>query len=140
MIKEISNGFTLLIRGPARITLLEGQISVIGKIFDSKASLSASEDTNMDDPNVIIIPSSHCYPIFAIENATIEVYTNNEENLTLIEENSISPRWMEIKDLVIKELKLAGEKGALVEISGTEEETRRTKSRLIKLVKGLKLL
>ncbi len=105
MIKEISNGFTLLIRGPARITLLEGQISVIGKIFDSKASLSASEDTNMDDPNVIIIPSSHCYPIFAIENATIEVYTNNEENLTLIEENSISPRWKEIKDLLIKELK-----------------------------------
>jgi len=105
MIKEISKGFTLLVRGPARITFLEGQISVLGKIYDSKMRLSESEESNMNNNNVIIIPGAHCYPIFAIENATLEIYTNNEENLTLIEENSISLRWKEIKELIIKELK-----------------------------------
>ena len=105
MIKKIDKGHTLIVRGPARITLLKGEITVIGKKFVSKKEIDTSEDTNIGNNNVIIIPSAQCYPIFATEESSIELYTNIEENLTIIEENTISPRWVEIKDAIIENLK-----------------------------------
>ena len=33
MIKNIQKGHTLLVRGPTRITLLEGKLEVLGKII-----------------------------------------------------------------------------------------------------------
>lgn len=105
MIKKIDKGYTLVVRGPTRITLLEGQITVIGKIFVSREEINTSEETDVGNKNVIIIPSAQSYPIFAIEESSLDIYTNSEENLTIIEENTISPKWAEIKDILIEDLK-----------------------------------
>ncbi len=101
MIKDVSKGHTLLVKGPARITLLEGKIDVFGKIFLPEKEESSSAGIN----DVLIVPSAHSYPIYALEKSVLEIYTKNEDNLINIEENSISPIWNEIKDSIIKELK-----------------------------------
>lgn len=101
MIKDVSKGHTLLVKGPARITLLEGKIDVFGKIFLPEKEESSSAGIN----DVLIVPSAHSYPIYAVEKSVLEIYTKNEDNLINIEENSISPIWNEIKDSIIKELK-----------------------------------
>ena len=103
MIKNINKGHTLLVKGPARITILEGKIDVFGKIYLPEKGSSSGSSTN--DGNVLIIPSAQIFPLFALDNSKLEVYTNFEENLKLIEENSVSLRWIEIKDSIIKELK-----------------------------------
>ena len=33
MIKNVNKGYTLLVKGPARITLIEGKVEVFGKLF-----------------------------------------------------------------------------------------------------------
>lgn len=103
MIKNIKKGYTLLVKGPARITILEGKIDVFGKIYLPEKGSSSGSSTN--DGNVLIIPSAQIFPLFALDNSKLEVYTNFEENLKLIEENSVSLKWIEIKDSIIKELK-----------------------------------
>ena len=102
MIKNIKKGHTLLIKGPARITLLEGRIDVFGKIFLPEKEKS-TEISNLND--VLIVPSAQSYPIYAIEKSKLEIYIKSEENLKIIEENSISPKWSEIKDSILEELK-----------------------------------
>lgn len=103
MIKNISKGHTLLVKGPARITILEGKIDVFGKIYLPKKDLSRDSSTN--DGNVLIIPSAQVFPLFALVNSKLDAYTNFEENLKLIEENSVSLNWIEIKDSIIQKLK-----------------------------------
>ncbi len=105
MIKKIDKGHTLLAQGPARISLLEGKIDVFGKIFLPEKELESSKSSDLNKKNVLIIPSAQSYPLFAIEMSTLEIYTHAEENLSIITENSISPKWIEIKDSIIKELK-----------------------------------
>ena len=62
--------------------------------------------SEFDEDNVIIIPGANHYPLFALEKSKLEIYTSNEiENLTLIEENSISNRWVEIKDTLLEYIK-----------------------------------
>ena len=107
MIKNIDKGYTLIVRGPARITLLKGQITVMGKPFVSTEETDTSEEIDIENNNVIIIPSAQSYPIFATEESSLDIYTNSEENLSMIEENTISPKWAEIKDSIIKDLKQA---------------------------------
>ncbi len=101
MIKNIEKGHTLLVIGPARITLLEGKIDVFGKIFLPEKEKSSPE---LNDESVLIVPSAQSYPIFSIDDSKLEVYTNFKENLIEIEENSISPKWIEIKDAIIKDM------------------------------------
>ncbi|MCK4379746.1 MAG: hypothetical protein KAW51_01320, partial [Candidatus Lokiarchaeota archaeon] len=101
MIKSIEKGHTLLVKGPARITLLEGKIDVFGKIYLPEKETS-SEKT--EDKNFIIVPGAQVYPLYTIDDSKLDVYTNFEENLKEIEENSISPKWIEIKDAIIKEM------------------------------------
>jgi len=101
MIKSIEKGHTLLVKGPARITILEGKIDVFGKIYLPEKESSSSK-TN--EENFLIIPGAQVYPLFSINKSKLEVYTNFEENLKEIEENSISPKWIEIKDSIIKEM------------------------------------
>ncbi len=101
MIKDVSKGHTLLVKGPARITLVEGKVEVFGKIFIPEKS--PSESSNLND--VLIVPSAQSYPIYAVEKSKLEIYTRTEDNLINIEENSISPDWSEIKDSIIKALK-----------------------------------
>jgi len=103
MIKNIKKGYTLLVKGPARITILEGKIDVFGKSYLPEKGSSSGSPTNVG--NVLIIPSAQIFPLFALDNSKLEVYTNFEENLKLIEENSVSLKWIEIKDSIIKELK-----------------------------------
>ncbi|MFX1379125.1 MAG: Clp1/GlmU family protein [Promethearchaeota archaeon] len=103
MIKDVSKGHTLLIKGPARITLIEGKVDVFGKIFTPGTEKAPLESSNLND--VLIVPSAHSYPIYAVEKSKIEIYIKTEENLINIEENSISPNWSEIKDAIIKIIK-----------------------------------
>ena len=106
MIKNIQKGHTLLVKGPTRITLLEGKLDVLGKIISPEKKNSKSNLSEFDEDNVIIIPGANHYPLFALENSKLEIYTSNEiENLTLIEENSISSRWVEIKDTLLEYIK-----------------------------------
>ena len=105
MIKNIDKGNTLIVKGPARVTLLEGELDVLGKILQSKKKKSSSNTPNGENENVLIIPSAHCYPFYAIDNIQLEIYTSNEENLKEIKENSISPIWVKIKDDLIAQLK-----------------------------------
>jgi len=100
--KNIKKGNTLIVKGPARVTLLKGELDVLGKIFRSDKGNSSS---NEEDENVLIIPSAQCYPFYANDNIQLEIYTSNEENLKEIEENSISPIWIKIKDELIAQLK-----------------------------------
>ncbi len=92
MIKEVTQGHTLLIKGPARITLVEGKIEVFGKIFSPKRS---------EQDNMLIIPGGNKYPLYAIDKSKLDVYTTISDNLMEIEENTISPKWIEIKDKII---------------------------------------
>ncbi|MFX1390224.1 MAG: Clp1/GlmU family protein [Promethearchaeota archaeon] len=103
MIKNINKGHTLLVKGPARITFLEGKVDVFGKIFQPEKEPGSSEASNMN--NSLIIPSAQSYPIYAVEKSRLEIYIKNEDNLENIEENSISPKWNEIKSSIIKQLK-----------------------------------
>ncbi|MFX0005018.1 MAG: Clp1/GlmU family protein [Candidatus Hodarchaeota archaeon] len=103
MIKNISKGHTLLVKGPARITLVEGKVEVFGKIFTPEQEKSSVEKTSIND--VLIIPSAQSYPIYGVEKSKLEVYTTIEDNLIDIEEDSISSDWHEIKDSIIKTLK-----------------------------------
>ncbi|MFX1259742.1 MAG: Clp1/GlmU family protein [Promethearchaeota archaeon] len=106
MIKNLEKGHTILTRGPSRITLLEGKLEVFGKeILPKKENLSL-DLSEFEDESVIIIPSAKSYPLFALENSKLEIYTSNEnENLKLIKENSISSKWIKIKDLILEEIK-----------------------------------
>ncbi len=101
MIKSIEKGHTLLVKGPARITLLEGKIDVFGKIYLPEKETSSEK---INDKNFIIVPGAQVYPLYTIDDSKLDVYTNFEENLKEIEENSISPKWIEIKDAIIKEM------------------------------------
>ncbi len=103
MIKNINKGQTLLIKGPARVTVLEGKIEVLGKLFRPEKESFNNPLTN--NTNVLIIPSAQTYPLYGVEKSKLEIYTNIEEFVKLIEENSISNEWIEIKDLIIKALK-----------------------------------
>ncbi|UCC18194.1 MAG: hypothetical protein JSV62_08740, partial [Promethearchaeota archaeon] len=69
MITHVSKGHTLLIKGPARITLVEGKIEVFGKIFIPEEEKSSSEVSNLN--GILIVPSAHSYPIYAVEKSKL---------------------------------------------------------------------
>lgn len=105
MIKNIKKGTTLIVKGPARITLLEGKIDVFGKSIIPDEGAGAKNISNVEDQNVLIIPSAQSYPLYAQEQSKLEIYTSSSDNLKLIEENTISPAWAEIKNEIVKKLK-----------------------------------
>ncbi len=104
MIQKIDKGNTLLIKGPARITLLEGKLDIIGKIILPEKKVSELDVLNIESQNVLIIPSAQSYPLYAQEESKLEIYTNVEENLRIIKENSIYPTWIKIKNDIIEDL------------------------------------
>ncbi|KKK46437.1 hypothetical protein LCGC14_0575150 [marine sediment metagenome] len=104
MIQKIDKGNTLLIKGPARITLLEGKLDIIGKIILPEKKVSELDVLNIESQNVLIIPSAQSYPLYAQEESKLEIYTNVEENLRIIKENSIYPTWIKIKKDIIEDL------------------------------------
>ena len=92
MIQEVQKEYTLLVKGPSRVKLLEGKIEVFGKVFVPE---------KLENENVIIVPSANNYPLYALEPSKLEVLTNNKNNLKIIEENTINKEWEKIKDTVI---------------------------------------
>ncbi len=96
MIQEVQKEHTLLIKGSARVKLLEGKIEVFGKIFVPKKN---------EQENTIIVPSANIYPIYALEPSKLEIFTNTKDNLQLIEGNTINKEWIKIKDNVISTLR-----------------------------------
>lgn len=95
MIQDIQQGFSLLVKGPSRINILEGKIDVFGKIFTGKKLKE----------NNLIVPSAHNYPLYALEPSKVEIYTSNNENISLIEKNTISDEWFKVKDTVINQVR-----------------------------------
>ena len=104
MEKAVKQGNTLIVRGPTRITLLEGKIEILGKIILPEKEKTPDKDAEVSN-DVIIIPSAISYPLYALTNSKLEIYTNTEENLEEILENTISEEWMKIKDALIDRLK-----------------------------------
>jgi len=105
MIQKIDKGNTLLIKGPARVTLLEGELDILGKIILPEKEVSNQDDLNVKSQNVLIIPSAQSYPLYAQEESKLEIYTNIKENLEVIKENSMYPTWIKIKNEIIEDLK-----------------------------------
>ena len=108
MIQDLKKGQTLLVRGPSRVTLLEGKLEIFGTIFESN-SRSKNEGTYWgpnEGQNVIIVPGANSYPLYALEKAKIDVYTNlDAQYLKLIDENSIVEEWVSIKDSILERIK-----------------------------------
>ncbi|TFG30727.1 MAG: hypothetical protein EU532_00100 [Promethearchaeota archaeon] len=105
MIKEIEEGKTLIVKGPTRVTLLEGQLEVLGKLITSDKQSVSTDLEDFNNENAIIIPSANILPLYALKKSKLDIYTNTEENLYFIEENSIPDEWIEIKDSLIKKIK-----------------------------------
>ena len=101
MIQEVQKEHTLLIKGSSRVQLLEGKIEVFGKIFEPKKN---------EQENTIIVPSANIYPLYALEPSKLEIFTNNKDNLQIIEENTINKEWIKIKDAVISTIRKNGDK------------------------------
>ena len=96
MIQEVQKDHTLLVKGPSRVTLLEGKVEVFGKEFSPKRS---------EAENTLIVPSASSYPLFALELSKLEIFTNSRENIEIVEENTISKEWVKIKDSVINAIR-----------------------------------
>ena len=96
MIYNVEKGHTLLIKGPSRIELMKGKIEVFGKLF---------VPTKQEDMNTLVIPSAHNYPLYALENSELDIFSNNKDNLVVIEENTIIEEWINIKDKLLTEIK-----------------------------------
>ncbi|MHA1658848.1 MAG: Clp1/GlmU family protein [Promethearchaeota archaeon] len=104
MIQELEKKSTLLVKGPTRITLIKGKIEVFGKEFIPKKEEINSKMPALEEQNVLIVPSATSFPLHALEDSKVEVYTNNEKNIKLISKNSISSEWIEIKDSIIDQI------------------------------------
>ncbi len=110
MIKDLEKGSTLLVTGPTRVTLIEGNLEVFGKSILPKEGEIYSDDSQFERDDVLIIPGANQYPLYAVEKSKLEIYSSKErENLKIIEENSIPDRWTEIKDSILADIKKRNE-------------------------------
>jgi polynucleotide 5'-kinase involved in rRNA processing len=105
IIKEIEKGKTLIIRGPSRVTLLKGKVDVFGRHITPVKHSETQEQSEINEEDVLIIPSANTLPFYALEDSKLEIYTNREENLLLIENSSIPEKWIKIKDATLKRIK-----------------------------------
>ncbi|MFX1571154.1 MAG: Clp1/GlmU family protein [Promethearchaeota archaeon] len=107
-----------MVKGPARITVLEGKIDVFSKIFLPLKKRDSQVEFDIEEKNVMIIQSAQIFPLYAQQNSKLEIYTNVEENLNIVEENSVIPEWAEIKDEIIKKLKEAPDSNLKIMVLG----------------------
>ena len=96
MIHNVEKGHTLLIKGPSRIELMKGKIEVFGKLFIP---------TKQEGENTLVIPSAHKYPLYALENSELDIFSNNKDNLVVVAENTINEEWINIKDKLLSEIR-----------------------------------
>lgn len=112
MMKDLEKGHTLIVKGPSRVSLTEGKLEIFGKPINPTEE-STADFLGAEDKNAIIIPSAITYPLYAVEDSKLDIYTKNEENLKEIEENSIPEKWIEIKDICIEKIKKNKEESPL---------------------------
>ena len=119
IIKNIEKGQTLLVKGPTRVTLLKGKLEVFGKFILPRKESTSKVASELEEDEVIIVPGATNYPLFALENSELEIFTSNEEeNLIIIKENSIPDKWAEIKDSIISYIKQNEEKSVKIMVLG----------------------
>jgi len=104
--KELKKGHTHLVKGPTRVNVVKGKVEILGKKISGKQNETITDLDKIEEDNVLIVPDAKQYPLYANEDVTLEIYTNNaEENLKEIEENSILDEWIDIKDSILNQLK-----------------------------------
>jgi len=112
--KELKKGHTLLVKGPTRVNVVKGKVEILGKKISGKQNETITDLDKIEEDNVLIVPDAKQYPLYANEDVTLEIYTNNaEENLKEIEENSILDEWIDIKDSILSQLKKKKEEETL---------------------------
>ena len=104
MIKELKKGNTLIVKGPTRITLVEGEVEVLGNEIYPAGEKASNNEEELPQ-NVIIVPSALSFPLYAIKKSKLEIYTQDQKNLEIISENSIPDEWIKIKDDLIEDVK-----------------------------------
>lgn len=100
---EIKKNQTLLVRGPARITLLKGVIEIFGRVIEKKELDGHTEEINY---NSIIVPNGKQFPFFARETSLINSFPElTQDFFEIIDNNSIPQQWEEAKDELINFIK-----------------------------------
>ncbi len=122
MIREIEKGNTLLVKGPTRITLLEGKLEIFGKLITPFSQIGSKEEEAanfQEEEGILIIPSGTSYPMYGVEHSKVEIYSSNvAENVINIEENTISDEWINIKDELIDLIKKSEKKPIKIMVLG----------------------
>ncbi|MFX1455145.1 MAG: Clp1/GlmU family protein [Promethearchaeota archaeon] len=118
MIKNIEKGNTLMVKGPARVTLLEGELEVFGKRILPEKGSQSQNTADFEAQNMLIIPSAQRFPLFTQKESKIDIYVSSEENLDIISHNSISTKWVEIRDAILKDLRKENESPLKIMVLG----------------------
>jgi polynucleotide 5'-kinase involved in rRNA processing len=80
-------------------------VDVFGRHITPVKHSETQEQSEINEEDVLIIPSANTLPFYALEDSKLEIYTNREENLLLIENSSIPEKWIKIKDATLKRIK-----------------------------------
>ncbi|MHA1804177.1 MAG: Clp1/GlmU family protein [Promethearchaeota archaeon] len=109
MIREVEKGHTLLVKGPTRVTLLNGKLEIFGKLITppkERTKEGEEEREYHEEKGVLIIPAGTSYPLYCVEKCKFEIFSSNlDENLMEVDENTISDSWIEIKDKILSFIK-----------------------------------
>jgi len=96
MIHSVEKGHSVLIKGTSRVEVLKGKLEIFGKLLIPKKS---------EEENTLVIPSAHNYPLYALENSELDIFTNNKESIVVVDENTIDEEWINAKDKLLTEIK-----------------------------------
>ncbi|MFX1239074.1 MAG: Clp1/GlmU family protein, partial [Promethearchaeota archaeon] len=104
MIREIKKGNTVVVRGATRVKLLEGELEILGKEVLPKKEEDSQDQSELSE-GVVIVPSALSFPLYAIKNSKLEIFTSNDNNIELVSEHSIPIEWRKIKDDLVEQIK-----------------------------------
>ena len=108
MIKKYKSGKCILVKGPAKVEIIQGKVEIFGKTITQTKSKGKDEETAISSEgadNVVIISTGVRYPFFILEDSELEIYINNQENITELDGNSIPDSWIKVANEVIEEVK-----------------------------------
>ncbi|MGV9173770.1 MAG: Clp1/GlmU family protein [Promethearchaeia archaeon] len=115
--KDIKEGNTLLVKGPARVIIDEGKLEIFGKRFSSEIEepdqeeeeeeeeIDIYDESEFEAQNVLIIPSGNRYPLHALKDLELEAYTSQEEQLEKVDGDTIPDEWKELRDTMLEYIK-----------------------------------
>ncbi|MFW9951657.1 MAG: Clp1/GlmU family protein, partial [Candidatus Thorarchaeota archaeon] len=61
--------------------------------------------SNKEGENLLVVPSAHKYPLYALESSEVDIFTGNKDNMVFIEENTINDEWISAKEKILSEIK-----------------------------------